>query len=149
MNVIKTTNITFSEKNYYQEIYNKKQIYLHHTGSNGNAKVIYDWWNQDNSKIATCVVISNSGEIIQGFSSKYWAYHLGVKKSSFTKLKIPYVSLDKISIGVEICNWGPLTFKNNKFYNYINQEIPFNQVTSLDIPYKGYKYYQYYSNTQI
>ena len=33
--------------------------------------------------------------------------------------------------------------------NYVNREVPADQVTKLDAPYKGYQYYHKYSDAQI
>jgi hypothetical protein len=57
--------------------------------------------------------------------------------------------LDKTSIGIEVCNWGPITKKGTKFYNYVGGEIPKDQVTELDKPYKGYKLWHSYTDEQI
>ena len=57
--------------------------------------------------------------------------------------------MDKISIGIEICNWGQLTLKDGKFYNYVNREVPADEVCELATPYKGYKYYHNYTDAQI
>ena len=65
------------------------------------------------------------------------------------KFDIPYKSLDKIGIGVEICNWGQLTQKGSKFYNYVNEVIPNDQVTELTVPFRGYKFYHSYTDAQI
>jgi hypothetical protein len=115
------------------------------------------WDGYDRGRIATCVTISGKGtstntfdgEICQAFSSKFWAYHLGIKPDVFRSRGIKYQSLDKISIGVEICNWGPLEKVGNKFFNYVDREVPFDQVCELEKPYKGYKYYHAYTDAQI
>ena len=139
------------------EEFEKKQIYLHHTASGPNARqVVQNWNDDDRGRIATCVTISNTGsaksadgEIVQAFSSKHWAYHLGVRNQHFKNLGLPYINLDKHSIGIELCAWGPLTLKNGKFYNYVNREVSADQVCELDVPFKGYKYYHKYSAAQI
>jgi hypothetical protein len=115
------------------------------------------WDRDDRGRIATCVTISGKGlskdtydgEIAQAFSSKYWAYHLGIKPDVFRAMKVPYQRLDKIAIGIEICNWGPLTKKGDKFYNYVNREVPLDQVCILEKPYKGYNHYHAYTDAQI
>jgi hypothetical protein len=53
------------------------------------------------------------------------------------------------TIGIEICNWGYLTERNGKFYNYVDKEIPLNEVTILDVPYKGYVAWHKYTDAQI
>lgn len=134
---------------YIQEVTNKKQIYLHHTASSYNAKNVIDYWNSNTERIGVCVVIDGDGTIYQCFNSKYWGYHLGVKESVVKQYNIPYQNLDKYSIGIEICCWGQLTKKGDKFYNYLNKEVPQNEVIELEEPFKGYKYFHNYTDKQI
>lgn len=147
--------ITFPESQYFQEEHPKKQIYLHHTAGNANGEQVFAGWASNSERVATCVAISGigkgivDGQIIQGFSSKHWAYHLGLKQDVFTRAGIKYQSIDKISIGIEICNWGQLTLKDGKFYNYVNREVPAAEVCTLEKPYKGYKYFHNYTDAQI
>lgn len=149
------TLVDFPENQYYKIQFPKNQIYLHHTAGNADAKNVFHGWKNDVGSIGTCVSISGKGkntidgEIVQGFSSKFWAYHLGVKTKYFQAMKLPYKELDKISIGIEICNWGQLTLKNGKFYNYVNREISANEVCELVTPHRGYKYYHNYTDAQI
>jgi hypothetical protein len=72
-----------------------------------------------------------------------------LKESTFQKHGVAYKSLDKISIGIEVCNWGQLTLKDGKFYNYVNREVPANEVCELAKPHRGFKYYHNYSDAQI
>lgn len=147
--------VNFPTSQYIQEEHPKKQIYIHHTAGNSSAQQVFTGWASNTERIATCVAISGpgtnsvDGQIVQGFSSKYWAYHLGLKESTFQRFNVPYKSLDKISIGIEICNWGQLTLRDGKFYSYVNREIPANQVCELDKPHRGFKYYHNYSDAQI
>lgn len=147
--------VNFPVSQYMSEEHPKLQIYLHHTAGNANGEQVFTGWASNSERIATCVAISGKGpgcvdgEIIQGFSSKYWAYHLGLKESTFQKHGIPYKSLDKISIGIEICNWGQLTFKDGKFFNYVGRIVPEDEVCTLETPYKGYKYFHNYTDAQI
>lgn len=138
---------------YYAEEFPKTQIYLHHTAGNSNPyNVITDWNTDDRGAIATCIVIGrgeHDGKILQAFSSKHWAHHLGVKQSVFAANGVPYKALDKTSIGIEICNWGQLVERGGKFYNYVNREVPASEVTTLATPFKGYKHYHSYTPAQI
>lgn len=135
----------------------KKQIYLHHTaGRSSGVRCIRHWNDDKRGRVATCVVISGKdakmskdGEICQAFSSKYWAYHLGVKSEIFKANDVPYKLLDKNSIGIEICNWGYLTEKDGTFYNYVNGVVPEDEVTTLETPYKRKRYYHRYTDAQI
>lgn len=153
----KIKQLPLKETEYFKEEYVKTQIVLHHTAGNASAVNVMNDWNKDTrGRIATCVAISGpgarnsyDGEIVQGFSSKHWAYHLGIKGDVFKAYKVPHQILDKISIGIEICNWGQLDLENGKFINYVDREVPANQVTTLDAPYKGYKHFHKYSDAQI
>ena len=87
--------------------------------------------------------------IAQGFSSKYWGYHLGLKQGVFNANGVPYQSLDKLSIGVEICNWGFLKEVNGKYLNYVWREVPKKDVIKLDTPFKGFQFWHSYTKEQI
>jgi len=127
----------------------KKQIYLHHTAGGPDAVSVAKYFDTKPERVATAFIIGANGTIVQCFSSKDWAYHLGLKESIFKASKVPYLSLDPISIGIEVCNWGPLTFKNNKYYNYVGGEVNASHVTTLEKPYKGYKHWFTYTDAQI
>lgn len=157
---MKITQYAFPESQYIREENVKYQIYLHHTAGNADPFGVYRFWSTNPERIAVCVVVGGKpgrdanwidGEIAQGFSSKYWAFHLGLKESTFEKYGVPYKSLDKISIAVEICNWGQLTYNkvDGKFYNYVNRAVPQNEVCELDTPFKGFKYFHAYTDAQI
>jgi len=155
----KIKQVPLSEGQYVNEDTKKLQIVLHHTAGNSSAPGTIKMWNADDrGRIATCIVISGKGlskdtfdgEICQAFPSKKWAYHLGVKSDVFRAQGLPYRLLDPLAIGIEICNWGPLTKKaDNKYYNYVDRVVPADQVCELAVPYKGHKYYHAYTDAQI
>lgn len=157
LDLSKIKQIPLGENQYVKEETPKKQIVLHHTAGNASGVGTISMWDTDDrGRIATCVTISGpgakgtyDGEICQAFSSKYWAYHLGIKPEVFKAYKVSYQRLDKIAIGIEICNWGPISFRDGKYYNYVNREMPADQVTKLDTPYKGHLFYHKYSDAQI
>lgn len=152
----KTKLVPFSPEQYLQDVVKKHQIVLHHTAGNSSGVATINTWNSDDrGRIATCVTISGKGktavdgEICQAYSSKYWAYHLGIKPEVFASRKLKYMPLDKHSIGIEICNWGPLDFENGKYLNYVDREVSAEDVCILDVPYKGRKFYHRYTDAQI
>lgn len=149
-------SVPLPKTEYLQGKHKKKQIYLHHTaGNNSGVNEIKYWARDKRGRIGTCVCISNTGAkegdgvIAQAFSSKHWAYHLGVKSLVFRAYDVPYVSLDKYSIGVELCAWGPLEERGGEFFNYVDQKVPEEEVCRLEEPYKGHQYYHRYSDAQI
>jgi N-acetyl-anhydromuramyl-L-alanine amidase AmpD len=127
----------------------KKQIYLHHTAGGPDALSVAKYFDTKPEKVATAFIIGANGTIVQCFSSRDWAYHLGLKESIFKASKVPYLSLDPISIGIEVCNWGPLSFKNGKYYNYVGGEVNASNVTTLEVPYKKHKHWFTYTDAQI
>lgn len=154
----KIKQVPLSDKQYVKEETKKVQIVLHHTaGNSSGVSTIKMWDADDRGRIATCVTVSGKGvstntfdgEICQAFSSKNWAYHLGIKPDVFRAQGLPYKSLDPISIGIEICNWGPLTKKGDKFYNYVDRLVPNDQVCTLEKPYKGFVHYHAYTDAQL
>lgn len=126
----------------------KKFIVLHHTASGPNPYTVIDGWKNDTrGRIATQYVIGGrttkgddyDGLIVEAFPDPFWASHLG-NVSSY---------LHSHSIGIEICNWGILTEKNGKFYNYVGREIPPTNVYTFKEPFRGSKHYHVYSDAQI
>jgi hypothetical protein len=74
---------------------------------------------------------------------------LGIDSQDFATRGLPYKNLNKLSVGIEVCNWGMLKEKNGKFYNYVKGEINPSYVTTLETPYKGYKHWYRYTDAQI
>jgi N-acetyl-anhydromuramyl-L-alanine amidase AmpD len=138
-----------SNDQFFQDVHEKKQIYLHHTAGGGNPVSVANYFQQKEGKIATAFVIGEKGTIVQLFSSKHWAYHLGLKPEVFAEKGITYRSLDKISIGIEICNYGMLKKQNGYFINYVGGKVDRSQVTELPEKYKGHIYWQKYTDEQI
>ena len=148
LDITKIVQARLSDKQYFQEESPKTQIYLHHTAGGGDAVAVSKFWNSNETRIATAFVIGNKGTIVQCFSSKHWAWHLGVDQQDFPH-GVTYKNLNKLSIGIEVCNWGPLHLKDGKYYNYVNSVVDPSQVTKLDQLYKGHLYWQKYTDEQI
>lgn len=149
LDITKILQVRLSEKQYFQEEAKKTQIYLHHTAGSGDAAAVSRFWNSNDSRIATAFVIGERGTIVQCFSSRHWAWHLGIDAEDFTKLGIKYQNLNKPSIGIEVCNWGPLKLKDGKYYNYVNRTVDPAMVTTLEAPYKNHIYWYKYTDEQI
>jgi N-acetyl-anhydromuramyl-L-alanine amidase AmpD len=145
MGLSKHSHVTFD--GFYEESQSKNQVYLHHTAGGPNGEDVFKFWSNDAVRVATCVCISRDGTIVQGFHSQYWAFHLGLTNSVFALKKLPYKALDKSSIGIEICNYGSLTLKNGKYYNWAGGVVK--DVCTLDKPFRGSLYYENYTDEQI
>ena len=127
---------------YYKDVYNKRQIVIHHTVSNGNAKNVINWWKKQVEKIGTAFVIDREGVIHKAFSSAHWAHHLGTKEKNNR-------ILNKQSIGIELCCWGSLKFKNEKYLSTTGFEIHKDEVTTYEHPFRGVNYFQKYTEKQL
>jgi N-acetyl-anhydromuramyl-L-alanine amidase AmpD len=139
----------------------KKQIYVHHTASSPDPYSVVNWWTSNSEKIATSFVIAGyagptakwkDGDIIQTFSSKFWAWHLGLKASHLAKggsLAKTNQYLNSTSIGIEICNWGQLEPSAQGYKTYTGRVVPDTEVVELPTPFRGYKYYQKYTQAQL
>jgi len=131
----------------------KDSIVFHHTaGGHNPIWTVNSWGNDTRGRIATAFTIggrsitkpdaSLDGLVVMAFEPKYWAWHLGVKGTNGR--------LDKKSIGIEICNYGPITLgKDGKFYNYVKKPMPENDVYDLGFVWRGYRYFHKYTNAQI
>jgi hypothetical protein len=145
----------FPDDQYIKEETKKKQIYLHHTAGNASGPGVFDYWKSNAEHVATCIAVSGKskfsvdGQIVQGYSSKFWSYHLGLKQDIFTANKVPYQSLDKISIAIEICNWGFVTETVRGWESYAGTIIPESDVVEYAEPFKGRRHYQKYTDAQI
>ena len=149
LDISKIKQVRLKESQYFAEESAKTQIYLHHTAGNGNAEAVSRYWNGTSDRVATAFVVGQDGLIVQCFSSKHWAWHLGISKAEFKGQGAKYQNLDKASVGIEVCNWGYLKEKDGKFYNYVNTRVPDSMVTTLDEPFKGYKHWYKYTDAQI
>jgi len=149
LDISKIKQVRLADNQYFKEEAPKTQIYLHHTAGNGNAEGVSRYWNGNETRIATAFIIGENGLIVQCFSSKHWAWHLGIDNQDFAVNGAKYVNLNKCSIGIEVCNWGYLKKKGDKYYNYAGGVVAPSNVTELEKPFKGFKYYYKYSDAQI
>jgi len=129
-------------KNYYQTVVEKRQIVLHHTASNGNAKNVIDGWRtrlKGKGTVAACLTLNRQGVAYQAFPSKYWAYTLGIGRQD----------IEEAVVAIEMCCWGGLKYKNGKFYTYKNTVVPKKEVITYDEHFRGFIHFQKYSTEQI
>jgi N-acetyl-anhydromuramyl-L-alanine amidase AmpD len=155
----------FLEKGeYFQQIFNKTTIYLHHTAGGHRADYVIEGWDTDDTVdekigtktariVATAFVVGGKsstdgntafdGKVYRAFDEQLWAHHLG---TTFANNK----PLNQASIGIEICNYGPLRLSNSGvFFNYVDKPVPADQVVKLDKPFRGYIYYHAYTDAQL
>ena len=130
---------------YIKQTFDKDKIFIHYTVSGPDARKVIKYWDGNSPRIATAFVMSGrgseDGRVYEAHSPDFWSYHLGVKGS---KGKI-----DKHSIGIEICAWGRLDRKGEKYYNYYGGEVSKEEVYELEEEWRGKKYYHMPSDKQM
>lgn len=130
--------------------FGKRAIVIHFTAGWPNPYQTIDIWNKDNIKKGTAFVIGGpsaknpeyDGLILQAFPDDAAGYHLFRWFNGSEPI-------ERGTIGIEICNWGPLTKSGDKFLTYANTLIPASEVVELDVPFKGYKYWHKFSQKQL
>jgi hypothetical protein len=78
---MKTKQVHFRSYNY--EKIEKKQIYLHHTAGGPSGEQVFQYWESQANKVATCVAISNDGNIVQGFGSECWEGVIAITRREY------------------------------------------------------------------
>lgn len=130
-------------------------LFIHHTaGWNNPYSTIKSWNNDTRGRVATQYVIGGTsikpgkygddkynGVVVECFPDNYLGWHTG-KVANFNKVS-------KLSVGVEINNFGYAVKKGDKFYNYVNVEIPAEMVCDLGYEFRGHRYWHAYTDEQI
>lgn len=144
---------------YKREVVAKKTIYIHHTAGSASPYGVLNWWNETPERVGTAFVIGGKptrpnhtwkdGELVQAFSSKYWAWHLGLKKSNMPPGSESSRILNAQAVAVEICNWGYLELRDGRFHTYVNSVVTDDEVIDLGSEYRGHRYWHRYTDAQI
>lgn len=136
---------TLSPEQYVRQEFEKDKLFIHYTVSGPDAKRVIKYWDGNSPRIATAFVISGrgpeEGAIYEAFNPDYWSYHLGVKGSKG--------KLDRKSIGIEVCLWGRLNKKGDKFQNVYGGTVSNDEVLDLGYNWRGSQYYHKISDKQI
>ena len=153
-------NCLLESDEYYSEVYEKDTVFIHHTAGSHRPDWTVACWEHDRTKsglslkVATAYVIGGistrdpkdiswDGVIVRAFDDKFWAHHLGTKESNNS-------ILNKKSVAIEVCNYGPLILgKDGNYYNYVKSIVPANMVIKLTKPFKGYMYWHAYTPKQL
>jgi len=125
-------------------------FFLHHTAGWDNPYNTVSMWNKDKrGRVATQYVIGGSnvkgktkhdGVVVECFPNNYLGWHLG---------KVGKFAISKLSGGVELCNFGYVTKKSDKYYTYVNTEVKPEYVCDLGYKFRGHQYWHAYTDKQI
>jgi hypothetical protein len=164
-------NYSLSSDLYYQEDVKKETIWLHNTGGGSRPDWSVNGWEKEFEKdlsgdpildqigrvkplkVGVSYIIGRKsssidekiwdGKILNTFDDKYWAYHLGINSNQS-------LDFNSKSIGIEFCNYGPLTLGiDGRFYNSVNKVVNEKEVVKLNKPYRGYDYFERYTESQL
>lgn len=159
-----------TDEEYIKTEVKKETIWLHHTAGGSRPDWTVGGWEKDfvkdkkgnpvldkngnpiPLKVGTQFVIGRKssstgddtwdGKVIRAFDDRYWAYHLGINTKN--------EELNSKSVAIEICNYGYLTQgRDGKFYNYVNKPVMDSEVVKLDKPFRGFQYWEKYTDAQI
>ena len=146
-------NKLLSAHSFLPEKYAKTAIFIHHTaGAHNPVSTILGWEGDSSGRVATAFVVGNKssdgkdrsfdGKIYRSFDEAKWAYHLGIPDSGGR--------FDKTSIGIELCSFGYLRKAGSRYFTYVNTEFTDKSaISKLAKPFRGYNYYQSYSDAQL
>jgi N-acetyl-anhydromuramyl-L-alanine amidase AmpD len=159
----KITDLLLPDDQYVTASFDKVQIYIHHTASDGNPFEVQQYWISNKEAVSTAYLIGGNapkdakwsdGEIFKCFDDDKGGWHLGLKAEDLARGGDKHKSttfLNMGSVGIEVCNWGGLT-KNAKgnWVSYAGAVIPNDQVQEYQPDgWRGYAAYQRYTDAQI
>lgn len=147
----------YLDGNEYVKDYGKiepENFFIHHTaGWNNPYNTINNWNRDDRGRVATQYCIGGTsvklgsygddkynGKVVECFPDNYIGWHLG---------KVGNFDMSKYSSAVEVNNFGYVTKKGDKYYNYVNGEVPESMVCDLGYEFRGHQYWHAYTDEQI
>lgn len=130
---------------------NPVNLILHHTAGWSQADATANNWNVDTrGRVGTQYVISGGdvkgrdlpdGNVVECFPDGFLAWHMGKVKN--------FNTVSKLSVGIEMCNFGYLVEKGGKYFTYTGTEVVPDQVCDLGFKFRGHQYWHKYSDKQI
>jgi hypothetical protein len=145
---------------YYNQPHPKDSLFIHDSNGHFRPDWLIESWGRDRKnstnkiRSANAFVIGGTdpsgkgdkkydGIIYRAFDEEMWSHHLFIKAKNNT-------FLNQKSIGIEICNYGPLTkTESGDFYTHTSIKVAKNQVVELENPFRGIEYYHSYTKSQI
>jgi N-acetyl-anhydromuramyl-L-alanine amidase AmpD len=143
---INSTTYQWDANDYEPYPSTKDKIALHFTAGSSADSAATSLATPD--YISVPFIVDKDGTIYQCYSTKYWAFHLGVKNAGKGEF-------DKVSIAIEIVNEGPLVQKNDGLYWWPrNFNVRFcgledtDRYYKLSKPWRDYSYFTTYTAAQ-
>lgn len=136
------TPLTAPHDSYYYKAKTKKtQICLHFTAGvlPGDISAL----SKPNNHVSVPFVVARDGNIYQLFDPDYWSYHLGSAAIGGNGV------MSKMSIGIEISNYGPMKLQGDKFIDAYGSTYTSDPSFIENVSYRGYDYYAKMTDCQI
>lgn len=144
--VSKRTGMPFTK--FFSAKFPKKQIVLHHGANSDNSRNMAEGFEVQNNFVATNGGITDDGHYLKIFDEKGWAHHIGMDNAQ-------NLQRNRESVSVEICAWGCLMERGGKFYAWPNEygrkgkAVEVSKEKVVECEYKGWKYYERYTDKEI
>jgi hypothetical protein len=160
INLAEIVQYNLPDVQYLKDVHAKRQIVLHHSAGWDNARGMFDGWAADKQRVATCMGIVDDGTLHQCFASKYWAWHINFissGNSARTETRFKKYNtyahgelLERQSVAVEVCNWGPLKPDPRGWKTWAGAIITDDKrVVHYDKPFRGSMYFERYTDREI
>ena len=160
------TRLTLPSKEYVEEKTQKKMIMLHHSAGWDNVRGMFEDWANRPGRVATALGLNDEGQIFEAFDPWYWAYHIYIRSRGnklpehllyYKESASKAIYLEKITVGIEIANFGPLKYRNGVYYAWPNDygtrgkgvEIPEDKVYDFGVPFRGHRFYERYTDSEV
>lgn len=165
------TKLLLPSEQYIAAKTKKTQIVLHHTVSNGfSPKGDVAWWTQTKERVGAHFIVCQDGRVYQCIDTDYWVHHLGVSMKGnnvASKWKFANIALNQMSIAIELDSGGgltrfptpaPLPFTpmppkggdgNAQYVSNFGKVYKASDVVHYGMGYRGFDYYERYSDAQI
>lgn len=143
------------EKEYFPEVTEKNQIYLHHSVSPSNSiDGDFNWWLTDPARVGCHFLIDRYGNIYETVPTDFWIHHLyvnfrGNRVDNKYKTNKWNEYLNKHSIGIELDGAGGLSSKNGMWLSSYKKFIPTQDSIELPSRFRGYKAFEIYHPAQL
>ncbi len=152
-------DIDFPGNQFVNKKTEKKTFVIHYSSGWDNARGMYNGWAKDKlGRVSTAYGIEDKGEIYRGFdASKNYGFaiyvqspnnHLPNSLKQFKTKKHDKV-LNSQAIQVEVCNWGWLREKGNKFYSWTGIEIAGEKTVYYPDGYRGQHIFERITQDEI
>jgi hypothetical protein len=159
------TELTLPNHEYVDEVTPKSMLFLHHSAGWDNVRGMFKDWADTPGRVATAYGMDDDGQIYRAFDDAYWAYHLYIrsKGNKLPEAMRPYkvlsnaIYLEKVSVGIEIANFGPLKYRNGKYYTWVHDfgtrgkgvTLAEDKVFDFKDGFRGYRFYERYTDNEV